>query len=414
MKTRLLFLSLLCLCITQVQGQDEECAAKIAEVESLMAANNFDGAFDAWKLARQCKSESLYRSGEKILIHRLATPFSESDRTEQSAMLLRLYTDYDHDFPANGNSNAVKKAMFLYKKNKDQPEIFQLLDRAFAKDRTNFTDANALQIYFDQYFKRFSSNDKTITEGNLIEKSDAIVAHLEKLFADTANKDYHLVAESIAKISSPVITCEMRDAFYEKQFASKTSDATWLQAVTEGLSASCPRSGMYYKAANAWYSIRPDAKSAFHLAQASSLQRKSADALKYFSIAAEAESNPLRKAEIYYTMAVREINNGPKAIELLRNALKARPDFGKAYLLLAEVYASTNCGATPIEQKARYALAAQTALKAAQVEKTLKATAESQAANYRKKAPSAAEIKDAKMSGKTVTFGCGINESVTL
>jgi len=304
--------------------------------------------------------------------------------------------------------------MFLYKKDKTQPEIFQLLDRAFAKDRSNFTDPNALQIYFGEYFNRFSSGDKSITEENLIEKTDAVVAHLEKLFADTANKDYRLVAESITRMTLPVLTCDKRDDYYGKQFESKSSDVAWLASVTEGLSSNCQRSAFFYKAASAWYGLQPNARSAFYLGQASLQQRKSADALKYFAIAGELESNPLRKAEIYYAMAVREINNGPRAIELLRESLKAKQDFGKAYLLLAEVYASTQCGATPIEQKARYTLAAKTALKAAEADKALKATAESQASNYQKKAPSAAEIKDAKMSGKTVTFGCGINESVTL
>jgi hypothetical protein len=414
MKIRLLFLSLLCFCVMQVQGQDEQCAVKANNVESLVAANKFGEAFDVWKSARMCASESLYRSGEKILIYNLSTKLSESDRAAQSAMLLELYTDYDIKFPANGNSNAVKKAMYIYKQNKSAAETLELLDRAFTKDRENFTDANALQIYFELNHQQLASGDKAASEFTFLEKSDAITAHLEKLYSATGNKDYRMVSESIARITMPLLTCEKRSEFYEKQFDSKKSDANWLQMITLGLAANCQRSPFYYKAASEWYSLSQNRKAAFHLAQASLQQRKSADALKYFAIAAESETDMRQKAEIYYTMAMREITDAPKAIGFLRQSLKAKPDFGKAYLLLAEVYASTDCGKTAFEKKARYTLATQTALKAAQVEKGLKKTAESQAAQYSKKAPTTLEIKEAKMKGKTVTFACGINESVTL
>jgi tetratricopeptide (TPR) repeat protein len=397
-----------------MQGQDEQCAAKANSVESLVAANKFDEAFEVWKSAQLCVSESLYRSGEKILIYNLSTNLPEADRAAQTAMLMRLYTDYDSKFPGNSNGNAVKKAMYLYRHDKNSAEVLPLFDRAFTKDSEHFTDANALQIYFELYNKQFTLADKAVTESALIEKADAITAHLEKLFSATGNNDYRMVSESIARITAPLLTCEKRAEFYEKQFDSKKSNADWLQTVTLGLAANCQRSAFYYKAASQWYALSQSPKAAFHLAQASTQQRKSADAMKYFAIAAENEIDPRQKAEIYYTMAMRQITDAPTAIGYLRQALKAKPDFGKAYLLLAEAYASTDCGKTAFEKKARYALAAQTALKAGQLDKGLKKTAEGQAAQYGKKAPTASEIKDAKMKGKTVTFACGIDESVTL
>jgi hypothetical protein len=414
MKTRLLFLSLLSLCLTQAQGQDKDCAAKSKSVDSLVAVNNFGSAFEVWKSARKCVSESLYRSGEKILTNQLATKLPEADRADRTAMLLQLYSDYDLNFPANNNSNAVKKAMYLYRQDKGSSEIFTLLDRAFIKDRAHFTDANALHIYFDLHHKRFTAGDKTITESVLLEKTDAIIAHAEKLFADSGNNDYRKVAESIGRIAASVLPCDKRDAIYGQQFDTKKSDIDWLQAVTIGMAANCQRSAIYYKTALQWYALSPNPQTALHLAQASVQQRKGADANKYYAIAAEGETNLMQKAEIFYTMARHEITNPPKAIDLLRQSLKGKPDFGKAYLLMAEIYASTDCGKTEFEKKARYTLAAQTALKAIQADKAMKKTAESQAALYNKKAPTADEIKAAKMSGKTVAFGCGINESVTL
>jgi len=412
MKIRLLSLFLLGFCA--LQAQDKDCAAKAKTVDSLVVANNFESAFDLWKSSRKCVSESLYRSGEKILLNELAQNLSESARAERSNMLLQLYADYDASFPANTNGNAVKKAMYLYRLDANSPEIYSLLDGAFAKDRNQFTDAHALQAYFGQINKRFVSADKAVTESVLVAKSDDILAHVEKLYAQTNAKDYHNIAESIAKIIASELPCDRRDSIYAKQFEAKKSDSQWVRNVTMRLSRDCQRSPMYYKAASQWYALSPDSKSAYHLAQASVQQRKTDDAAKYFAIAAEGETDPSQKAEIYYTMATREITDGPKAIGLLRQAIAAKPNFGKAYLLMAEVYASTDCGKTPFEKKARYKLAAQTALKAIQADATMKKAAESRAALYNKNAPTAVEIKDAKMSGKTISYGCGINESVTL
>lgn len=413
MKIRLLFLSLLSLSITQAQGQDNDCAAKATGIDSLVIAGNYGEAFDLWKSSRKCISESLYLNGEKLLTHQLSLKLSEADRAEQTQMLLQLYSDYDVNFPGNANSNAVKKAMYLYRQDKSDPEIFKLLDRAFTKDRAHFTDANALHIYFELYHKRFASGDQTVPELALLEKTDAIIAHAEKRFAETGNKDYHMVAESIGRIAASLLPCDKRDELYGQQFDSRKNDTDWLEAVTLGMAANCQRSAIYYKVASAWYSLAPNPKAALHLAQASVQQRKGADANQYFAIAASGETNPSQKADIYYKMAVREITNAPKALDLLRQSLVAKPDFGKAYLLMAEVYASTDCGKTAFEKKARYALAAQTALKAGQVDKAMKKTAESQAALYNKKAPTSSEVKDAKMSGKTIAFDC-IKESVTL
>lgn len=390
---------------------------KAARVDSLVVAKDFAGAMDVWKTASKCNVESLYRNGEKILTDKLSTRLSDAEKADYSAMLLKLYADYDRNFPGNNNSNAVKKALYLYRSDKNNPEIYELLDRAFTKDRDNFSDANALQIYFSQYYNmKMAEQDKSMAAFAVIRKRDEISQRLAKLYADTGNKDYKIISEAIHRQAMPVATCENLDKYYAKEIEFKANqDAAWMQTTAEALADDCPRSEYYYKAAAKWHELAPGSKSAFHMAQALMQQRgKKADAIKYYTQAAASETDPLQQAEIYLTLAVHHITDQQKAIGYLQSALKAKPDFGKAYLLLAEVYSSTECGNNAFEKKARYTLAAQTAMKAYKVEPGLKQTAEAQAANYNKKGPTSAEIKDAKMSGKTVTFACGINESVTL
>ncbi|CAM3342217.1 hypothetical protein FLLO111716_05305 [Flavobacterium longum] len=416
MKTTTFFACLIGFCFTQVQAQENGCVLQAKKVDSLVVANDFNKAFDAWKQVAKCQDESLYRNGEKILTYKLSTKLSPEDKTRYETDLVQLYGDYDRYFPGNKNSNIVKKAMFLYKKDSNNPQVFESLDRAFTKDRENFSDAAAMQIYFDLFIAQVKSEkDQSMTDFKIIRTRDEILQRLGQLLAETGNKDYSLVSESIRRTAKPIATCETLEKYYAKEIGFKANENTaWFQMVSENLADDCPRSKLYYDVASKWYALAPDAKSAYHLAQASVQQRKRAEASKYYRHAAEAETDATQKAEILYTLAAMEIGNPNESAELLRQSLKAKPDFGKGALLLAEVYASTDCGNNAFEKKARYLLAAQTARRAGALDASLKKASESRAAQYEKLAPSANEIKSAKMNGKTITFGCGINESVTL
>jgi hypothetical protein len=94
--------------------------------------------------------------------------------------------------------------------------------------------------------------------------------------------------------------------------------------------------------------------------------------------------------------------------------LAANPSNGKAYLLIANLYASSanDCGETPFEKRATYWLAAETARKAGRVDPSLSGRANQAAASYSAKAPSKTDIFNSSMAGKSVTLKCWIGASV--
>ena len=139
-------------------------------------------------------------------------------------------------------------------------------------------------------------------------------------------------------------------------------------------------------------------------------------AAAFFEQSANLNPRPHEKAAIYYTIASSLYNTSDraKAKEFALKAINAQPDFGKAFLFLAQLYGSAGeeCGATPFEKKAINWLAAETALKAGLVDPKYKAGAEKMAESYLKKVPTKAEIKNEKMGGRQITYKCWINESV--
>ena len=92
-----------------------------------------------------------------------------------------------------------------------------------------------------------------------------------------------------------------------------------------------------------------------------------------------------KKAKVYYKIATM-YGNGNKSLArtYAKKALAAKPSFGQAYMLIAQLYASSSneCGQTPFDKRAVYWLCAQYANKAASVDPALKATAHRQAASY--------------------------------
>jgi hypothetical protein len=421
MKKGFLFLMLiLCFCDVKSQGQNKECLLLASRIDSLVKVSDFENAYREWKSSGKCPSESIYANGEKVLLQLLAAPTTAEQKQEYISGLLALYDGYDKKFPGNKNGNLVKKAMALQEYKAGTPEeIYSLLDRAFTKDTEHFTDAKGLYTYFELYFNKFKSGDKAIAQNDVFVKHDAITAQLLQLskLHPGSQRDYETARAGMHSMMSSITSCDKLNAYYSANFESKKNDAAWLEAAATNLvSRNCTYGTLFMNISSQWYKLMPDSNSAYHLAVATLRNRKDrAEAFNYFNFAAEKEADPERKADIYLEMASMFSGSDiAKAIEYARKASVTNPASGKPYLLLAQFYVASGCGETPFDKKAIYLLAAETARKAGIAEASMQKNAEVAAALYLKQAPSKDEIKSNKKAGKTVTFACGINESVTI
>ena len=128
------------------------------------------------------------------------------------------------------------------------------------------------------------------------------------------------------------------------------------------------------------------------------------------------EQDQYRKADILYKIALKFKKRGlkSKSKSYARKALKNRPSMGKAYMLIASLYASSanDCGTTQFEKRAIYWLAAKMARKAAAVDSGVKKTALKLAASYEGRAPSKTDIFTEGKAGETIRFSCWVNDSV--
>jgi tetratricopeptide (TPR) repeat protein len=406
----------------KAQQPDKECQLKMKQVDSLAHYRLTDDAFASWKEVRKkCPSlsEKLYTTGIELMKHNIsATPKDEKEKAVRE--LLALYDDYDRYFPENKESLTVAKAIVLHdNKLGTDDEIYALLDKAFATHPEKFRDAAALNLYFELYYAKYRAGDKKITYKEVFAKEDAIEAQIAKCRAesDKNSRAYDSVLKSMSRLVKDIATCDNLSSYYGDVFEAKKTDPNWLESSAKKLlDHNCATNPLFAKLSETLQNLKPTARSSYNMGLLSYRSGKTDKAAEYFNQSADLSPAPKDKAATYFMMASTLYMGKDKAKvkEYTGKALKTDPTLGKAYLFLAQLYATSgaDCSQSLFEQKAINWLAADVVKKAAVADPSLKATVEKLVQGYTEKAPTKDEIKREKMEGKTVTYGCWINESV--
>ena len=402
-------------------AQKFDCASKITEYQELFKAKKITESFDTWSdVKKNCpkETETVYTDGIQILQYKIDNAASAEEKEKLVRDVLKLYDQYNKNYPLTTTDFEVNKAMTLLNNKIDtKEEIFTLLDNGFTKASKSVTDANAIYTYFSMYCEKFNSGDKKITSNSVLEKYTLVNSLLNQLQAAKPEvKDYKTAQRAIDNLIKDVATCENLDAFYTKNYPENQENTDWITSALISLSGKCSNKPIFLTMSEKLYSVKATAQSANFMALGNLKQRKFPEAIKFYNESAELQTNPTEKAKIYYTLATGLLaNDSSKSKEYLNKALTSDPKMGKAYLFLAQLYANsaTTCGSTDFEKKAIYYLAIQTAQKAGIAEPRLKPTSDKVVKDFETKSLTASEISKAKMNGKSLTIGCWINETVT-
>ena len=405
--------------VTNSNAQKVDCSSNIKAYQELLQAKKMNESFDVWNEVRKnCPKETevIYTDGIQILQYKIENANAE-EKVKSVRDVLKLYDQYNKNFPIAIPDFEVKKAMALVNNKVDaKEEIFTLLDNGFAKASQNVTEANAIYTYFSMYCEKFNAGDKKITPNLVLEKYALLNSLLTQLqISKPENKDYKTAQNAIDKLIKDIATCENLADFYTKNYDANKDNTDWINSALVSLSGKCSSKPIFLTLAEKLYSIQANAQSANFVALGYIKQKKFTEAIKFYKESAELQTNPLEKAKIYYLLATGLLANDlPKSKEYLNKALTADPKMGKAYLYLSQMYVnnSNDCGHTDFEKKAVFNLAIQTAQKAGVAEPRLKPTADKMTEDYTPKSLTPSEISKAKMNGKSITVSCWINETI--
>lgn len=432
------------------QAQNPECMTNLSIYAEHAKVKNYDAAYTPWKMVYDnCPSinKANFTLGERILKDKIKKS-SGAEKDGYIKDLLSLYDTSLTTFPAQFSESdvAIDKALLLYdNKMSSDAELYKMLDDAFKSDRKNFKNPKALYLYFSSLVDLYNEGSKDLqsvfdTYDDVTEKIEEENAKLTDVIskllpkeeagtltskekrrlkvATTNSESYGKVAGSVDSKLGALADCENLIPLYEKSFEAKKNDVDWVKrAVGRMFSKECTDDPMFQKLFEAQLALDPSADAYVY---GGTLKKKAGDtkgAIADFDKALQLETDSKKKSNIAYKIATSYRKTSKStARKYAQKAIDANSANGKAYLLIATLYASSanQCGETPFEKRAIYWKAADMARKGGRVDPSLSSRAGQAAASYSAKAPTKTDIFNSGMAGKSVSFSCWVGGSVTV
>jgi tetratricopeptide (TPR) repeat protein len=277
-----------------------------------------------------------------------------------------------------------------------------------------FLDISTKKVQADknhtgQYFQDYMDATKYIDEAIANETKANTKAYLEAL----KNNFTPMF------VSSGVADCESLQTIYGPQIEENKGDSVVLQKAINVLKLMrCTESDAYFAASDYMYRIRPTADAAIGVGYMYIKKEEYEKALPYIDEALTMETDNAKKAEMAY-LAAASLSAAKKysqARKYCYDALKYNENYGNAYILLANLYASSpNWSNEGALNRCTYFVCIDKLQRAKSVDPSVAEKANELIASYSRYTP---EAKDLFMlgykPGDRVTVGGWIGESTTI
>ncbi len=454
MKTKFYFTTLMLLAFMVVgnaQAQNQECMTNLSIYVEHAKVKNYDAAYTPWKMVYEnCPDVNWanFAYGERILKDKI----KKSSGAEKDAFINDLMTLHDNSmkyFPKKANPAGViiDKVMLKYdNKMADDAEIYEDLDKAMKEDRDNFKNPKAMYLYFsslvdlhktgkkdlqevfdvyDEVTEKIDEENKKLTDkiAELLPKEEAgtLTSKEKKIFkaANTNSESFGKIAGSIDSKLGALADCTNLIPLYQKSFDSKKNDVVWVKrAVGRMFSKECTDDPLFSRMVEIQAELDPSADVYVYLGILKMKNGDTKGALTDFDKALSLETDSYKKSNIAYKVATINRRKGSKstARKYAQKAINSNSSNGKAYLLIANLYATSanQCGDDSFSKRAIYWKAADMARKAGRVDPSLSSRANKSATSYSAKAPSKEMIFSSGKAGQKITFSCWVGGSVTV
>jgi tetratricopeptide (TPR) repeat protein len=437
------------------QLNSDECLEQLSIFAESAKIKNYQAAYEPWKkVLDNCPTLNVatYQYGELILKDFIKKSTTEEEKTKYLTDLLSMYDQWLENFPVRkgvrqeGKILSNKGQAMLDNGVKDKLLIYDTFEYAFNNDPGSFTNPKSLAYYFQTAYDLYKAGNKINLE-TLFEKYEELTEKFEllktnisknidiilkkeesgtaltsrevrnKRIYDTNSNAVSAYLKLIDQLIAKEATCDILIPLYSKNFEENKNNPLWIRRAAGRLDGKeCSDDPLFVTLVEHLHKLEPSADSAYYLGILNDKQGNSADALKYYQESVSLQTDNYKKANILYKIAVKFKNSGRRssARDYAEQALSFQPSLGRAYLLIANMYADSanGCGDTQFNKRAVFWLAAQTAQKAGRVDASLKKLTATTVAAYNGRAPSKTDIFTEGNQGATVSFSCWIRRSV--
>ena len=418
-------------------GQDSiNCLQNISIYTEYVKTNNFKDAFPAWKTVFEeapVSQISLYINGAKILRALIAAEKDGAKQKEYFNLLMKVhdqriqYLDKLNNLSRKnkttvGDIMGTKAHDYLSMGGQDMNEAYKMFAEAVAAEKQNlpyyvlmeFVDVSARKAKTDAGHREQLVQDYIAASGYA---NDAFKAAQK----ENVKKNYQTAKENIDAyfINSGVATCENLQDIYAPKVEENKANIDYLKSViTVMQKLGCKESEAYFAASEYAHAIEPTAATAFGCG---AMYYKKGDidkSIQYFDNAIELEQDPIQKADYCYTTAQILFGNKQlsKAKQYARKAIESNGTSGKAYILIAQMYAaSPNWSDEAALNKCTFFAAIDKLQKAKSVDPSVEEQANELIRSYSAYTPKDEDLFFIGLKkGNSVTIGGWIGETTTI
>ncbi|MBK5210519.1 MAG: hypothetical protein JJE44_13605 [Flavobacteriaceae bacterium] len=426
------------------QAENEECIVKYNLFKGDYSAGKYDIAYENWLWTMDhcpALTVNIYKLGIKIAESRLASAATPADKAAAVKLVERVYTQRLEHFPQDMARVYSDLASFKDAQGAPEEEVFVLLEKSFKADPTDISPTNIYR-YFDIILNKYKdTNPQKVFDtydqvGEGIElKREEYSKQLDIIMAkdsttlsdrDKNNKiayeqnlnNLELVEGGLDAKLAAISTCENLIPLNKKYFQENKTNGVWLKrAVSRMYNKECTDDPFYDVLVEAYVKADPSPQASVFYAGILMKNGETNKAMEYFKKAIDQETDSYSRAK--YALRVAEILRKKGRLEEARSyaykAIDYQPTLGKAYLLIASMYASSanSCGNDVVSKRMVYVAALNKAKKAKSVDPSISSLANRFISSYAENIPSKKDLFVAGVqSGSSHRIGCWINETV--
>ena len=423
--------------VTSAFAQTEDCNKNSSISHEAVRAGNFKDAYLPWKeVLKNCPTLKFYTFNDGI---KILTAFLGDIKDRNSAdykkyfdELMEVYDlrmQYTPNFqhlkgtPSVGDTKGSKAISYIaYAPNIDVNLAYTWLKESLESEKEG-SKSPILHYFLDMSLNKLKAdpNHKEQFIQDYLTDSEYADAAIAAENDPAKKKALQQVKDNIVAmfINSGTADCESLQGIYGPKIEANQSDSTYLKKAISILKMmKCTESEAYFQASYYMYKINPTADAATGCGYMSYKKGDFDTAVKYFDEALNLESDPEKKAQLAYVVAASLFNAKKlsQARSYLQKAINFKENYGDAYILLAQLYASSpNWNDEPALNKCTYFVVIDKLQRAKSVDPTVADKANELISTYARYTPKAEDLFMLGIkAGDRVTVGGWIGESTTV
>ncbi len=382
------------------------CKNMVLAFYNYAKAKDYINAYEPWlESFKKCPASSkvIYKYGLKIVEDRYQKSLGTQKKIE-SALIDSIYAQRVQYFPDNLGKVYSDWATSLENRGASKKQVFKQLELAFQADPAQMSIKNIAK-----YFQHISNTNKDLSVQRVFDTYDiALEAVNEKIERHSKSLDGLKAKKARGELLSKketllfknnevnlrglgqiegvldmilhrgtTVSCERLLPLYKKGLDAHITDVKWLRRALFRLSKNeCANSTIFNKIREAYWKADTSPSGIISIND-----RERAILM---------ENDPYKRAEYYYRIAYSlRRKSKSQSRSYAYKALKERPSLGKAYLLIANLYAASAnaCGTDEFSKRMVFVAAADMAKKAKEVDPSITSRANKYIKSYLGNAP---------------------------